>query len=463
MREMGVWPNLTGARIVVGFSGGPDSTCLVHVLTKLQARFGLYLCCVYVDHGIRNVDEIRSEIQFVSDETNPLPLPLLVEHIQSGAIEQRCREKRRSVEDEARRQRYAIFRSVSLRLNATYIAVGHTLDDHVETMIMRVFEGADVGGLCGIPMKRGMIIRPLRLCWRDEILEYLRENGTTYRSDSTNLERRYRRNAVRLQLIPAIEAVFPGFRRGLVSLSQKMRLTQDHLESAVARSRVWRRRRGGFEIHARRFLSLPGVLRIQTLLRLCTLLKIEKRLPYRFLASVLNDRILRDAVVLLKGHGVLLRRRGENLFLSRDVVSNGKMGYVISVAEGRSYRIEGAGLRFGLLGAEDCSTLASAASARLSRSQLRGPLVVRSRRAGDSISSREGSKSLKKLYNEWKVPGNVRWKIPVLADRRGVVGVFAQVFGFRDRLRPDATVRDAQDNAAAVHVCVFRAGETQGE
>ena len=447
-------------RVLVGVSGGPDSTCLLHVLARMREDWDIVIAAAYVDHGMRERREIEEEIESVWAMARTLGVELIVETVPAGELKRLSERYGTSVEAEARKRRYEILLRNAERLRFDRVAVGHTLDDHVETILMRFFQGSGPVGLRGIRLRRADIIRPLLLCTRQEIREYLRECDIRYCTDSTNRDERFTRNAVRLRLLPVVEQIFPGFRGSLQSLASKMQLVTEYLTAEIDRLNIWAECPRGYRIDAESFLSLPGILRIQALFRLHNLLLkgetgiSESRLPFRFLCPVLDDEHVRRRTTILRGRGIRLRRRGRFLFLEKDVVSSREKGYLVKVEKERGYRLKSTGLRFKLTPV-GCGT-GPEKGILLDRAHLREPLVVRSRRSGDEIAVGENSKLLKKLYNEWKVPHGTRWKIPVVADGHGIVGVFGEPFGFPNRLREGVLACRETLEASAVELSISR-------
>ena len=420
-----------GAKLLIAFSGGPDSTVLLHILKDLQTDFPFTLCCLYVDHGIRRGHEIKREIDFIVRTCRALSVKLTIERIPPGELQAAARSSGQSLEHIARQKRYEFLYRCAEKSGCRYIALGHNANDQLETLIMRFFQGSNFSGLTGIPRRRGKIIRPIFFCSREEVLRYLGLHKIDFRIDSTNRSEEYLRNKVRHRLIPVLRAIFPGFRQSLFSLSEKMREVKSLVDEGAARL-AWQEVDGGFRMDFEEFLSCHGVLRIHTLFQLYNRLisDEEKRVPYRFFSSVLSDDFLHGKRVILRGYGIRLLHKERYLFLERDVVCQYKKGYVIVVEENREYRIEDFSFRFFRNKQEY-----PAGQITLPQQQVKEPLVIRSRKPGDRLMLKGGSKSVKSLFSEWAVPGELRCSIPILSDRTGVLAVMGGAFGYKDRIR----------------------------
>ena len=146
-----------GEKVLVGLSGGADSVCLLHVLSRLRDRLNLNLTALYIDHGLRP-DETGKEIEFCRHLSEGLSV-----HFQSISIDVKtyAKEQGFGIQEAGRELRYMTFGRTASSLGAEKIALGHTTDDQLETFFMRIFRGSGPKGLSGIPPVRGMIIRPL--------------------------------------------------------------------------------------------------------------------------------------------------------------------------------------------------------------------------------------------------------------------------------------------------------------
>mgnify|MGYP000944182244 FL=1 len=216
-----------GDRVIVGFSGGVDSVCLLHVLHQLQ-EYELDLWAVYINHSLRpseNVQEIKLLRQIGRDwgiKVNEIKLDL------PG----RLREKPQSLQLLAREERYKLFKSFQKKINASKIALGHQRDDQAETILYRIIRGTGIDGLAGIPIVRdNLIIRPLLNVSRAEIHEYALRHQLKWLEDSSNRKPVYARNKLRLQLFPELkESYNPNLTSALIRLGQLAREQQELME-----------------------------------------------------------------------------------------------------------------------------------------------------------------------------------------------------------------------------------------
>lgn len=204
---------LTGhERLVVGVSGGPDSTALLHVLATLRTPLDLGLIAVYVDHGLRPA-ETPDEGAYVKQSAAALGLDY--EYVRVAAGEHAARAGL-SLEHAARELRYEALRTVARQYGAACIAVAHTADDQAEEVLLRLIRGSGRKGLAGMRRRNRDLIRPFLETEKKVILSYLQDKNISYLQDSSNLDSRFLRNRVRHELLPFLEQRFDsGIRRSL--------------------------------------------------------------------------------------------------------------------------------------------------------------------------------------------------------------------------------------------------------
>ena len=217
--------------VLVGVSGGPDSVALLHVLIKLASRFSLRLGVAHLNHSLRQKDSDK-DAEFVASLAGKFDLPCYVrkENVNKYKVENKL-----SLEEAARRVRYTFLDSVSESNNFNKIALGHHSDDNAELVLMNLFRGSGPKGISGIPPVRdGKIIRPLINLKRSEIIDYLETKGLKHVSDTSNLDTRYIRNRIRLNLIPLLkESYNPKIIDTLNRLSEIIGFEEEWIEDTI--------------------------------------------------------------------------------------------------------------------------------------------------------------------------------------------------------------------------------------
>ncbi|MFN2452114.1 MAG: tRNA lysidine(34) synthetase TilS [Candidatus Dormibacteria bacterium] len=208
-----------GETVLVACSGGPDSMTLLDALVRLAPPRELRLVVAHVDHGLRRGSAAEADLPAAMAAAAGLPF-----HALSATV-----AGRGSPQDLARRARHTALSTCAAALGAQAIALGHTADDQAETVLMRVLRGADPRGLPAMRGRERGLARPLLRVWRADIEEYCLARRMTFICDPSNSDRRYLRTRVRHELLPALEAVFPGARRRLLVLADRQRALMEGL------------------------------------------------------------------------------------------------------------------------------------------------------------------------------------------------------------------------------------------
>ncbi|MBQ9757671.1 MAG: tRNA lysidine(34) synthetase TilS [Clostridia bacterium] len=194
-----------GERILAAVSGGADSVCMLHVLNALKTSLGFSIYCAHLNHGLRGEAADRDE-RFVVELCGKLDIPVFTKTVDVRAF---AEKEKLTLEEAGRVLRYEFFDELSKRHRIEKIATAHNKNDNAETVLMRVFRGTGIDGLCGISYRReDGVIRPLLDTRRYEIEEYCRENNLSFCTDETNNENEYTRNKIRNELLPYLAENF---------------------------------------------------------------------------------------------------------------------------------------------------------------------------------------------------------------------------------------------------------------
>ena len=223
--------------LVVGLSGGADSVCLISVLSVIARDYieeighEIHITAVHVNHGIRGEEAQRDEA-FAKRIAESMGIELVCFNLE---IPKMAKQEGISQESAGRIARYRCFRQVAADRGMTdyRIAVAHHMDDQAETVLMHIIRGSGMAGLNGMRAVSGDIIRPLLCVTREEILSYLKDNGLSYVTDSTNLDNEYTRNMVRNCLIPSMEKLNPQLKTALNNLAKDSSECWDYVQRQV--------------------------------------------------------------------------------------------------------------------------------------------------------------------------------------------------------------------------------------
>jgi len=208
-----------GSNVVVGLSGGADSTALLMALKRL----GYHIHAVHCNFHLRGSESDRDQ-EFVTQLCKKLDIELTVCHYHTREY---ASSHGISIEMAARDLRYADFSRIMHERGASAVCIAHHRDDSVETVLLNLIRGTGIKGLTGIKPRNGFIIRPLLCVSRQEIEDFLKDIGQPYITDSTNLETDFTRNRIRLELLPLIRTVNPAADSSIES-------TALHLQQAYA-------------------------------------------------------------------------------------------------------------------------------------------------------------------------------------------------------------------------------------
>ena len=244
-----------GESVLVAFSGGPDSTCLLDVLARLRGKLGLKLAVAHVDHGLsERSGEIAAKVSTAVAEAGFEIHLVRIPDLAGPNLHARARDFR-----------YGFLDMVTQKEGVDLIATGHTLDDRVETTLARLVHGAGTKGLIGIPPADDNRVRPLIELRRGETRTYCEECGLDFHEDPANEDLRFERTAVRTQLVAAIEERWGD--GAIRAIAQSIdRLSQDEQALSDIAIRLWETEVGEHQGNAQK-IALPIIQRAPRAIR----------------------------------------------------------------------------------------------------------------------------------------------------------------------------------------------------
>lgn len=438
-----------GERVVVGCSGGADSTCLLHILARGLREFGLECVAVYVDHGLR--PEASREAEWVEARARAFGAGFALERVDVPARAARTGE---SVQEAARLLRYEALARVKERCGASRIAVGHTRSDQAETVLLQLLRGAGARGLAGMPPVRGEIVRPLLCVGRRETEAYCRAAGIEWLEDPSNRSPKYLRSRVRFELMPLLESLRPGVEARLAATAQILRDEDRYLEEQVARALEGLVRRapggGGLAVEGEALARMPVALARRAVRAIAARVREEARgLSFDDVEAVLalaresagsGKRLELGPVWVVREYGDLhFLRAGLDAGAPRRPPAGAEAPVELAVPGRTALPWAEAVVEASLHGAGaphapgTARAAAEGATAVLDWEKLRPPLVARSRRPGDRLQppGMTGRKKVKELLIDAKVPRRQRDRVAIVEDREGIVWVVGHALAER--------------------------------
>jgi len=413
-----------GDHVLVAVSGGPDSMCLLYCLWWLRRDYGLKLTIAHLDHGIR--PDTEKDLEAVRWAAEDLGLPLVYEHRDVPAF---AKERKLNLEEAARMVRRDFLERAAKDAGATKIALGHTRTDLAETVLMHILRGAGPGGLRGILFSAPPYIRPLLCVSRRETEEFCRAHDIPYVVDPTNLDTRYLRNSIRLELLPHLKKFAPDPEGALARSAELWAEAEESLEWAAARA-LGEVRLDQDTLSVKGLLELPRGLRSLVIRRMAAeALGTERGIDRVHIEQVLH--ILEKG----EGHAMATLPKGLRVERWRDRLrfrvtppgpeERAPLGGEWELPLEGEREIPELGWRFRLsrIPRPESLTPPSPYVAYIDLRKVLPPLYVRTRRPGDRIRPLgfPKEKKLKDVLSSAGIPPEERDRVPLLCDKRGII------------------------------------------
>ena len=385
--------------VICAVSGGADSMALLFAMYLMREKLHIRLEAAHFNHGLRGPESDRDEA-FVRQFCDRYEIPL---HCERGAVE----PGPKGLEAAAREARYRFLESLSGK-----IATAHTADDNAETVLMHLVRGTGLKGLGGITPVRGKVIRPMLTVTRREVQAFLEEYHVTYVTDSTNEEDDFLRNRLRHRVMPLLQQENPRLSENISAMALQLRQDEQALQILA-----------GEELPpVSQLRQLPDAL--QSRLIAAFLVRSGVKEPERSHIDQARSLVYSDnpsARAQFPG-GVRICRDYDRLRLWQEAEVWQPVALPVpGCVELNGWRI----------------TAAAAHSAKAHFTFCpQGTVYLRPRQPGDTMRLPGGTKSLKKLYIDRKIPAHLRPELPVLADDAGVIAVCGLGANL-DRITPD--------------------------
>ena len=416
-----------GNRVLIGVSGGADSVCLLFLMSELRERLGISIEAIHVHHGIRG-ESADEDCRFTEEQCRSLNVPCRTVY---ADIPDFAAKEGLSEEEAGRLIRYRVFNESG----ADRIAVAHHMEDSAETTLFNLFRGTGIQGLCGIRPVSGNIIRPLIFCTRREIEEYCREKGLSWREDETNADVELSRNRIRHNIIPEAEMINPGAVRHIYEASEKLGSIWEYMEGEA--EGLLKAVSDTSALPERLEISISGTEKAAPVLRSLAFKKAIALIAGKEKdITTAHVRALEELIKGLSGkslslpYGIKAEKSFDKLILKKtkdmpeSMEKTEEIPFIISEDGSESIIVLPDGQKLICsISVEKENFPVSGYTKWLDYDKIKDTAVWRTRRRGDRISIKEGSRKLKDLFIDEKIPAEKRDSIFLFARGNDVIWV----------------------------------------
>ena len=419
-----------GDPVIIALSGGADSVCLLSLLADMREEFGLKLRSLHVHHGLRG-EEADRDAAFSQKISEAFHVPC---HMIKADVKQYASENGLSEEEAGRLIRYQALEETGRNWEKetkrpVKIAVAHHSGDQAETILHNLFRGSGLGGLKGMPYVRGNVIRPLLDVSGEEIREYLRERGFSWKEDSTNHTDHYTRNRIRREILPAVEKrINPGAGANILRMGKLAAMADSYLRQQAGRwLEIW----ALDENNGTRSIFLPEkpFKEADAILQLYAVMEVLKELAgsskdlglvHGQAAAELFDRQPGRRIDL--PYGLEARREYGGIRIGGIKAFSGKNREKEGASEGLDFLPKPVFTVFSYK--KGLSIPKNMYTKWFDCDKIKGTPVIRTRQPGDELALSPGvHKPLRRYMIDEKIPSELRDRIPVLADGNRVMWV----------------------------------------
>lgn len=377
----------SGDTLICAVSGGADSMALLFAMYLLAQKESFTLKAAHFNHRLRGAESDRDEA-FVRAFCDGYGIPLYV-----GSADVKAGAK--GLEAAARDARYNFLRSLPGK-----IATAHTANDNAETVLMHLVRGTGLKGLGGIMPVNGDVIRPMLSVTREEVIAFLEQYHIDHITDSSNDTDQFLRNRLRHSVMPLLMEENPKLAENISAMALRLRQDEEALSNYAAKTDIY---------SVTSLLELPQAIRSRALADLLEQNGVKEPEAEHI---ALAERIIQSDKPSAKGDfpgGIVLQRKYDSLVFVKQQ----------ELPESRELSCPGS-VEFGGI----CVTASKTPVDGGFYVAAKGTLTVRARQEGDIIRLPGGTKTLKKLYIDRKIPEYLRKQIPVIADDAGVLAVY---------------------------------------
>lgn len=417
-----------GDKIVLGLSGGPDSVCLLHILNRLKEELDIQVYAAHLNHQIRGI-EAQKDALYVAKICEEMGI---ISFVKAMNVPKYCEDKGVSLEEGARTLRYEMFDEIMKKTKSNKIAIAHNLNDQAETVLMRIMRGTGLQGLRGIEYIRDdVIIRPILDIPREEIEAYCEQYDLNPRIDQTNLESIYTRNKIRLKLIPYMKDNFnSNVIESIVRMSNNLKCDSDYIEqeAKVKFEEVSKLSKDSVEIELSKYIELHTAIKVRIFRNgIKHILGDTNFIDQKHIEDIIEleaDSKIDKMITLPRG--VFVYRKKKSIILTTKEIVNEEIHFCYNIPSNGFIKIKELGvvIETQTMNIDRYRSMKNDKSSKgFDFNKIKGGITVRNRESGDKIKLSIGSKKIKDLFIDLKIPREDRCKVPIMADEEGIICV----------------------------------------
>ena len=424
-------------KVLLGISGGIDSTTLIFVLLEIQKTISFELGLAHINHLLRGKESERDE-RFVKKLAGKLRLPLYIKRVDIKKI---ALEKRLSIQHAGREARYHFFNEVMAQYGYNKIAVAHNLDDQIETMVLRALKGTGLRGLSGIPIKRDAIIRPFLNTYRTDIAEYAGQHTISFVEDSSNDKILYERNFLRKEIFPIMERLNPLFKEKLSFLLKDLTYI-DYLFEEKSKSflkKHQRNKRGDISLDIASLNKIDDETKFRVISDIIGSLEpafVPLREHFRQIKNILSAT--KPNLLTILPHGIKVKKIYDHLLFTKKPLSS-PIQEIFSLSMGKNV-LTPFSLDLHLLHSQNTvKSFSKNKNIALFDSQKLGNLTIRTFINGDRFMplGMKDKMKLKDFFISSKIPKEERRTIPLLLSDIDIIWVIGLRIDERFKITKD--------------------------
>ncbi len=409
-----------GDKILIAFSGGPDSLMALHFFKKFEKKYSITISALHFNHQLRG-KESHQDSDFCLDYCLKNNIEF---HTKKIDVKGLAKKNKLSIEEAARNLRYKHLHLAANKLKCNKIVTAHNLTDNTETILLNLFSGTGLSGIQGIPIQRGKIIRPLLSISKREIMEYLNSQKILYRTDSSNFSLDYKRNYLRSEVLPLLrDNINPNLDNALFKMVKNLEDSGSFATDAK-------------DYFLKKFVK-AGSNGISIDLKLAEVF--NGRIPGELIKSIftkyLNTEFQFDYFIKL--NWLLNNQKGKKLNFANGLSVVKENGFILfrelctvcSVNEqliaGEEIEIEKYRLGIEKVVKKDLKLISTPKTEYICADDLDSKFVVRNWKEGDKFFplGMKGSKKISDFLTDKKIPNSQRNKTLVLCNRNSIVWV----------------------------------------